>query len=150
LQIKDAETSVSVLRLNSDTSKRATYCRSGAKGHVSGTFREPGRTRTYWAVRPPALSLSGNWDLKAVMLASRRAVSHPDHQLRKSDEEYLNHDRMAPILEEVVVVARSRSFDFNALATLIRKLQLAHVSWSSATVLPYPLHEASRLENHLK
>jgi hypothetical protein len=150
LQIKDAETSVSVLRLNSDTSKRATYCRSGAKGHVSGTFREPGRTRTYWAVRPPALSLSGNWDLKAVMLASRRAVSHPDHQLRKSDEEYLNHDRMAPILEEVVVVARSRSFEFNALATLIRKLQLAHVSWSSATVLPYPLHEASRLENHLK
>lgn len=150
LQIKDAATSVSVLRLNSDDSKRATYCRSGAKGHVSGTFKEPGRTRTYWAVRPPALSLSGNWDLKSVMLASRRAVSHPDHQLRKPDAEYLNQDRVAPVLEEVVVVARSQSFEFNALATLIRKLQLAHVSWSSATVLPYPLHEASRLENHLK
>lgn len=150
LQIKDAETSVSVLRLNSDDSKRATYCRYGAKGHVSGTFREPGRMRSYWAVRPPALSLSGNWNLKAVMLASRRAVSHPDHQLRKPDSEYLNHDRMAPVLEEIVVVARSKSFEFNALATLVRKLQLAHVSWSSATVLPYPLHEASRLENHLK
>lgn len=150
LQIKDAETPVSVLRLNSDASKRATYYRSGAKGHVSGTFREPGRTRTYWAVRPPALSLSGNWDLKAVMLASRRAVRHPDYQLRKPDSEYLNYDRMAPALEEVVVVARSKSFDFNALAMLMRKLQLAHVSWSSATVLPYPLHEASRLENHLK
>ena len=84
------------------------------------------------------------------MLASRRAVRHPDHQLRKPDAEYLNYDRMAPALEEVVVVTRSKSFDFNALATLIRKLQLAHVSWSGATVLPYPLHEAKRLEKDLK
>ena len=150
LQIRDAETSVSVVRLNIDDSKRATYCRFGARGPVSGAFREVGRTRTYWAVRPPALSLSGNWDLKSVMLASRRGVGHPDYQLRKPDAEYLDHDRIAPILEEVVVVTRSRSFDFNALVAFVRKLQHTHVTWPSATVLPYPLHEARSLDNHLK
>jgi hypothetical protein len=45
-QIKDADTSVSVLRLNSDASKQATYFRSGAKGNVVGTFKERGRIRT--------------------------------------------------------------------------------------------------------
>src|SRR5439155_16226751 len=68
LQLRDSETPLSILRLNRSDSKRASYCRYGAKGHVSGAFKEPGRTRTFWVVRPPALSLSGNWDLKSAML----------------------------------------------------------------------------------
>lgn len=150
LRINDRATCVSIVRLNSSDAKRATYCRYGARGNVSGTFKEPGRARTYWAVRTPALSLSGNWDLKAAMLASRREVSHAAHPLKKSDAEYLHHDRVAPALEEVIVIARSQALDADALAGLVRKLQLTHVSWSSATVLPYPLHEARSLADHLK
>src|SRR5439155_13565939 len=120
--------------------------RYGAKGHVSGAFKEPGRTRTFWAVRPPALSLSGNWDLKSAMLASRREIGHPDYQLRKPDVEYFEEDRSAPALEEIVVLTRSKMLSCTALVSLIRKLQLTHIAWDSATVLPYPLHEASLLE----
>lgn len=146
LRLRDGDTSVSVVRLNRADSKGASYCRSGVKGNVCGAFREPGRTRTFWAVRPPALSMSGNWNLKSAMLASRRNIGHPDHQLRKSDAEYFGEDRVAPSLEEIVVLSHSKMLSCSALVSLIRKLQLAHVTWDSATILPYPLHEASLLE----
>jgi hypothetical protein len=77
------------------------------------------------------------------MLASRREVGHPSYQLRKPNIGYFDHDRIAPALEEIVVLTRSKLLSCNALVSLVRKLQLTHVTWDRATVLPYPLHEAS-------
>ncbi len=83
------------------------------------------------------------------MLASRHGVGH-SHTLRRPDDFYLSGDRAAPALEEVVVVVRSAAFEADDLAQFTRALRYAHVTWGDATVLPYPLHEASRLAGHLK
>lgn len=140
---------VSVLRLNSESTKRASYCRSINKHHVYGTFREPGRTRTYWSVRKPPLAMDANLDLRSAMQWTRRDIvsaSPAERFIRRR----FRDDRLAPVLEEVVVVTHSKIFDPDTLAILARKLQFAHVSWQSATILPYPLHEASRLAGDLK
>ncbi len=150
LHIRDGASSLSVIRLSAELSKPASYSRVGAKNFTVGTFQEPGRTRTYWAVRQPPLSMDLNPKWKHAMRSPRRPMSPDASDFSEVDPDLIGADRLAPVLEELVIMVRSTQMDFDTLAGLVRKLRPAHVSWSGETVLPYPLHEASRLERHLK
>lgn len=150
LHVRDRASNVSVVRLSADTSKPTSYSRVDAKNFTVGTFQEPGRTRTYWAVRRPPLSMELNPKWKPAMRSPRRPMSSDASDFSEVDSDLIGADRLAPVLEELVIMVRSVQMDFDLLAGLMRKLRPAHVSWSGETVLPYPLHEASRLERHLK
>jgi RNaseH domain of pPIWI_RE len=150
LHILDGASNLSVIRLTAELSKPASYSRVNAKNFTVGTFQEPGRTRTYWAVRQPPLSMDLNPKWKHAMRSPRRPMSPDARDFSEVDPDLIGADRLAPVLEELVIMVRSAQMDFDMLAGFVRKLRPAHVSWSGETVLPYPLHEASRLERHLK
>jgi hypothetical protein len=150
LRVEDGASNLSVIRLNTEPGKPVSYSRVHAKNFTQGTFQEPGRKRTYLGVRRPALSMELNPDWKPAMLSPRRPMSVEGIRADEVDPHLIGADRLAPVLEELVVVAHSATLSCDVLASLVRKLRSTHVSWSSETVLPYPLHEASRLENHLK
>ncbi len=149
LQLEDESSSMSIVRFNSDPAKRATYSRIDAKNFTEGTFREEHAIRTFWAIRKPSMTITKNFALKAAMRTPRRLLTPVDGE-EEFDSDLVSVDRGAPMLEEISILLRSRRFDFETLGGLVRKLRRAHVSWSEETVLPYPLHEAQRLENHLK
>ncbi|HEX6706077.1 MAG TPA: RNaseH domain-containing protein [Albitalea sp.] len=136
---RDGE-SRTIVRLLLDPDKSPTYHVPGnASGITTGTFAEPGATRTFWLSRglPTALQTS-----VAIRTANRSSRYDENKRNLKA--------RRFPSLTEVCIPVLGADQQADQVMALTRRAMLLHASTDEATILPCPLHEARLLAEALR
>ncbi|MDX2218187.1 MAG: RNaseH domain-containing protein [Burkholderiales bacterium] len=131
---------ISVVRLAHDPGKAPCYWVDHVDhGLTTGVFREPGAKRTFLISR--GLPVALDKDLRG---RQARTTSRFDEEA-KGRIRY--KDRKFPSLTEICILVRGDGISELALAGAARKLMNAHLTTTGkdSTLLPFPLHEASRL-----
>jgi hypothetical protein len=133
----------SVVRLNLDRDATPSHwARHVAQGNTAGIFPEPNTSRTFWVARPMALAMQMDRKLHRANKAGRLASMGADVKLSMADR------RLPSLTEMYCAVA---AFDRPPLtaAVFTRWCLGTHVTTRDETRLPFPLHEAQLLEDHV-
>lgn len=126
---------VSVVRITNETTKAPCYFVGGRKlGYSKGLFQEIGSKNVFWLNRglSTALHLGHQW----ANIVSRQGEAHTKK---------FAHRRF-PSLGEVAVVVKGKDMKANQLAGITRKAMHLHLATDEETLLPFPLHELSKLK----
>jgi hypothetical protein len=126
---------VSVVRITNETTKSPCYFVGGRKlGYSKGLFQEAGSKNVFWLNRglSTALHQGHRWANKV----SRQGEAHT---------EKFAHRRF-PSLGEVTVVVKADGMEADELAGITRKAMHLHLATDEETLLPFPLHELSKLK----
>jgi hypothetical protein len=132
----------SLVRISAEAGNRPAYVVDGNKGGVTaGLFREASSTRVFWVVR--RLITAQDLDLSA---RRARTTSRFDPEAKRLS----SVNRNFPAMTEIYPLVIGAGLQADQLAFLTRQALGVHMSmrWQrDEAVLPFPLHEASKLEN---
>lgn len=135
----------SLVRISLDKDTTPTYVVSGVRQGIStGIFSEQGTQRTFWVSRGLPRTLQTNARIRIANQQSRLAGADADVKTS------VRGNRRFPSLTELhcVVAADGQSTDL--LAVFTRWCMASHVTTTEETLLPFPLHEADLLGNHVR
>ncbi|MFJ3048428.1 RNaseH domain-containing protein [Herbaspirillum chlorophenolicum] len=131
-----------VVRLLTDTDKSPTYLVADNKtGIATGIFAEANSKRTFWLCRGLPIPLQKSGAIRTANQQSRFAEDDVRANLKA---------RRFPSLSEICVVVLGKDEDARNVAGLTRKAMELHTSTDDATILPFPLHEASLLGESIR
>lgn len=132
----------SLVRISTEAGNRPAYVVEGNKGGVTaGLFKEASSARVFWVVR--RLITAQDLDLSA---RRARTTSRFDPEAKR----LTSVNRNFPAMTEIYPLIIEAGLNADQLAFLTRQALGVHMSmrWQrDEAVLPFPLHEASKLEN---
>ncbi|MBL8525082.1 MAG: DUF3893 domain-containing protein [Betaproteobacteria bacterium] len=132
----------SLVRISAEAGNRPAYVVEGNKGGVTaGLFKEVSSNRVFWVVRRLITAQDLDFPARRARTTSRFA---PEAKRLSSV------NRNFPVMTEIYPLIIGAGLHAEQLAFLTRQALAVHMSmrWQrDEAVLPFPLHEASKLEN---
>ena len=135
----------SLVRVSLDKDTTPTYVVSGVRqGISSGIFSEQNTQRTFWVSRGLPRTLQTNTRIRIANQQSRLASAEAGVKTS------IRGNRRFPSLTEIHCLIAADGQSADSLALFTRWCMASHVTTTEETLLPFPLHEAELLSNHVR